>query len=115
MSQDDPRAKGTAMISREEMDRHVDNGRASRWEQPLGDRMPLAVELDGAWWVVLEGTESYQRAPEQLATVLSAHRAALQTAEQQIAAAALAVDTAVTTTGAGEGAQVGEADTPPAP
>ncbi|CAL9677704.1 hypothetical protein SUDANB95_08031 (plasmid) [Actinosynnema sp. ALI-1.44] len=72
------------MITREEMDQHVDHGRARRWEQPLGGRLPLAAEMDGTWWVMFDGVEAYRPAPEPLATLLTKTRAALSMADQQI-------------------------------
>lgn len=77
------------MISREDMDAHIDAGRAQRWTHQLGpDRMVfVAAHMDGTWYVVLEGTDGYQPAPEQLAALLTAKQKLLSIADEKIAEA----------------------------
>ena len=62
------------IISREDMTAHINAGRARRWTRELGpDHTVLTVaQMDDAWFVVLEGTDGYQQAPEPLAWVLTA-------------------------------------------
>jgi hypothetical protein len=59
------------MISRQEMNELVDDGRARRWTRPVGGEVPDAVHMDGHWYVVLAGTEGYQRASELVAAALT--------------------------------------------
>lgn len=77
------------IISREDMAAHIDAGRAQRWTHELGpDRMVLtAAHMDGTWYVVLDGAEGYQPAPEPLAAVLTAAQRALAIADEKIARA----------------------------
>lgn len=73
-------------ISREDMDGHISAGRAQRWTHELGpDRSePLAARFGGIWYVVLEGHEDYQPAPEPLASVLAQASTALDAADAAI-------------------------------
>jgi hypothetical protein len=74
------------MISREQMESLIDAGRATRWTRELGrDRLvPVAAWMDGTWYVVLDGAEDYQPAPEPLAAVLTAVSRALGLAEESV-------------------------------
>ncbi|WP_018685325.1 hypothetical protein [Actinokineospora enzanensis] len=89
MNRHDQRWGDTVMISREEMAAHIDAGRAQRWTHELGpDRMVLtAARMDGVWYVVLDGAEGYQPAPDPLAAVLTAAQQALSIADEKIAGA----------------------------
>lgn len=74
------------MISRSEMEGLIAAGRAQRWTRELGpDRLvPVAAQLDGAWYVVLDGSEDYQLAPEPLTAVLTAVARALGMADDSV-------------------------------
>ncbi|MFL6120741.1 hypothetical protein [Actinophytocola sp.] len=98
-----------------QMESYIADGRAERWTQPLGDMIPVAALLDGAWeqhndettgegtptWVLRSGTwyvvwdtpkaptaeRVYELAPPELAAVLTEFQARLRTANEQVAEA----------------------------
>lgn len=76
----------TTIISRATMDDHIATGRATRWTHALGpdSAIPTAANLDGIWFVVLDGTDDYQPAPTELADVLTHAARALTLADSAI-------------------------------
>lgn len=88
----------TSTITQADMDQLVADGHATRWTQPLGGVVPLAARVGDTWYVVHDthnhdasvangGERVYQRAPQQLAAVLSHASAVLDLADAAVAAA----------------------------
>jgi hypothetical protein len=77
------------IINRHDMTEHIRAGRATEWTQPLGPEhlVPIAAELDGTWYVILEGHNHYAPAPANLTADLTRIRAALNAADEAIARA----------------------------
>ena len=73
-------------ISRDDMTEHIHTGRATEWTQPLGPEqlVPIAAELDGTWYVILEEHNHYAPASAGLTADLTRIRAALNAADQAI-------------------------------
>lgn len=76
-------------ISADNMTAHIAAGRATPWTQPLGpdQQVPVIARLDGAWYVVAQGSQNYQLAPDELVADLTRIDAALALADQAIATA----------------------------
>jgi len=76
-------------ISRDDMTEHIRTGRATEWTQPLGPEqlVPIAAEIDGTWYVILEGQHHYAPAPADLTADLTRIRAALNAADEAVARA----------------------------
>jgi hypothetical protein len=73
------------LISREDMEEHIRAGRALRWAHPVAGRTFMAARLDGTWFVVLQGMDDYQQAPDELATGLTTWQEQLDRADQMMA------------------------------
>lgn len=74
-------------ITRDQMAHHITTGRARPWTHTLHGLVPAATLLDGTWYVVIDGTDDYQPAPEPLATTLTQANAALTAADRHLAQA----------------------------
>jgi hypothetical protein len=60
------------IISRAVMEAHIRAGRAQRFTREHSPGLILtAASLDGTWFVVMEGTEVYQRASAEFAAFLT--------------------------------------------
>ena len=69
-------------ISRDAMANHIATGQAQPWTHTLHGQLPTAARYNNTWYVVLDGTDHYQPAPEPLATTLTTTNRALTTADQ---------------------------------
>ena len=74
-------------ITREDMTAHINAGRAEEWTHALAGMMPTAARMDDAWYVILDGTDNYQPAPQPLADILTTTHALLATADATLAQA----------------------------
>lgn len=76
------------IISRADMTAHIEAGRARPWTRALGSEnmVPAVAQLNGEWFVVVAGTDGYQRAPEPLAWLLTAAQLVLGAGDEETSA-----------------------------
>lgn len=71
-------------ITRDQMAHHITGGHAQPWTHTLHGQIPTAARLHDTWYVVLDGDDAYQPAPEPLATTLTQAHDALTAADQHL-------------------------------